>query len=175
MQVWVLGTSMYVLVVCMMQGEVDTMQKGQISRSTKNQPGYEFILLRTLLTVGIWNEVFEVLPFVVWLWVNIEGWMDAFSLRASHYMHFCELVIYRLGTYITSWVSVGWCLDRSLLSMMCVGSSPRIIAIPCVENGSKALDNCTGNAWRGSQFTPTTCWYWLVRFRTRINLCSMVW
>ena len=124
----------------------------------------------------MWNEVVEVLPLVIWLWVSIEEWMDELLLLASRYMPFRELVIYRSGTYITSWVSAAWCVDRSLLRMMGVGSSPSIIAFPLVENGLKVLDNCTGSAWRGVQFTPTIVGTGVLRNRTRMNLeCSRVW
>ena len=85
----------------------------------------------------------------------IEGRIDEFIQRASHCMPFRELAIYSLGTYLTSWACAAWYVDRSLLSMTCVGSSCSTIAFPCVENGSKVLDDCTGTAWRGVQFTPT--------------------
>ena len=56
--------------------------------------------------------------------------MDALSPLACHSMAFLELAMLMLGTYITTRVSAGWCVDRSLLSIMCVGSSPSIIAFP---------------------------------------------
>ena len=52
-QVQVLVWGRYVLVVCMLRGGVDTMQKVRTSHSISNKPAvYRFILLRTLPTVG---------------------------------------------------------------------------------------------------------------------------